>query len=217
MNEKVTRNRNIIGIILLIIGGTLMIISSAIGSIGIYETLYGLISTEIPPNLAWTIPILRVLITIMRWLADLGGGAVIVGAIFIALGSFRFGKWFVGIGLTFGTLALIIWVISQIVNNTDIITDPQILNYLANLEGFFTYNTGLQFAGVTTAIIGRNFIKRPKKIKEEIEEVEGIEEKGTIETTTPIPFQNIHCPNCGIDLPFNADSCSECGHTIEKR
>jgi len=209
MSDKVVRNR--IGIILLIIGGIMMIISSAIGSIGIYETLYGLISTEIPPNLAWTIPILRVLITIMRWLADLGGGAVIVGAIFIALGSFRFGKWFVGIGLTFGTLALIIWVISQIANNTDIITDPQILSYLANLEGFFTYNTGLQFAGVTTAIIGRNFIKKPKKVEEEIEEPE------EIDTTTPIPFQNIYCPNCAISLPFNAEFCSECGHTIEKR
>jgi len=210
MNEKVTRNRNIIGIILLIIGGILMIISSAIGSIGIYETLYGLISTEIPANLAWMIPILRVLILIMRWLADLGGGAVIVGAIFVALGSFRFGKWLVSVGLTFGTLALIIWVISQIVNATNIITDPQILSYLARLEGFFTYNTGLQFGGVTLAIIGRNVIKKPKKIEEEIEE------KEEIELSAPIPFQNIHCPNCGISLPFNAEFCSECGHTIEK-
>jgi len=208
MSDKVVRNR--IGIILLIIGGILMIISSAIGSIGIYETLYGLISTEIPANLAWTIPILRVLILIMRWLADLGGGAVIVGAIFIALGSFRFGKWLVGVGLTFGTLALIIWVISQIANATDIITDPQILSYLARLEGFFTYNTGLQFVGVTTAIIGRNLIKKPKIKEEELE----VEEE--IESISPIPFQNIFCPNCGISLPFNAEFCSECGHIIEK-
>ncbi len=147
----------------------------------------------------------------MRWLADLGGGAVIVGAVFIALGSFRFGKWLVGIGLTFGTLALIIWVISQIANSTNLITDPQVLSYLARLEGFFTHNTGLQFVGVTTAIIGRNFVKKPKKVEEEIEE----EEK--IESTTPLPFQNIHCPNCGISLPFNAEFCSECGQTIEKR
>ncbi len=215
MSDKVVRNR--IGIVLLIIGGTLMIISSAIGSIGIYETLYGLISTEIPPNLAWTIPILRILIIIMRWIADLGGGAVIVGAIFIALGSFRFGKWLVGIGLTFGTLALIIWVISQIANNTNIISDPQILSYLARLKGFFTYNTGLQFGGVTITIIGRKLIKKPKKVKEEIEEAEGIEEKETVESITPIPFQNIHCANCGIDLPFNAEFCNECGHIIEKR
>ena len=65
-----------LGIILLIIGGTLMIISSAIGSIGIYETLYGLVATQIPANFAWTIPILEILITIMRFIADFGGGAV---------------------------------------------------------------------------------------------------------------------------------------------
>jgi hypothetical protein len=203
--------RNKLGIILMIIGGILMVISSAIGSIGVYETLYGLISTQIPANLAWTIPILQVLVEIMRWIANFGGGAVVVGAIFVALGSFRFGKWLVGIGLTFGTLALIIWVISQIANNTNIITDPQILTYLARLEGFFTYNTGLQFGGVATAIIGRNFIKKPKKVEEEIEEEE------VLESATPVPFQNIHCPNCGISIPFNAEFCSECGHTIEKR
>ena len=202
---------NKLGITFLITGGILMIISSTIGSIGIYEVLYGLIDTQIPSNLAWTKPILEILITIMRWIADTGGGAVIVGAILIALKQIRFGKWLVGIGLTFGTLALIIWLISQIVNWTNIITDPQILLYLDTLEGFFTYNTGLQFGGVMVAIIGRNFIKKPKKAEEEIEE------KEEIESSTAVPFQNIHCPNCGISLPFNAEFCSECGYTIEER
>ncbi len=206
MSNKVIRNR--IGIILLIIGGILMIISSAIGSIGIYEFLRDYVNGQI--NIEWIKQVFNFLVEILRWIANIGGGAVIVGAIFIALGSFRFGKWLVSIGLTFGTLALIIWVISQIVNATNFITDPQILGYLARLEGFFTYNTGLQFGGVTLAIIGRNFIKKPKKIEEEIEE------KEEIESTTPLPFQNIHCPNCGISLPFNAEFCSECGHIIEK-
>ncbi len=208
--------RTKLGIILLIIGGILMIISSAIGSIGIYEILYGLVATQIPANFSWIIPILNVLITIMRYIADFGGGAVIVGAIFIALGIVRFGKWLVGIGLTFGTLALIIWVVSQIANNTNLITDPQILSYLATLKGFFTYNTGLQFGGVATAIIGRNFVKKPKKAEEEIEEEEDIDFEEEIESSTPLPFQNINCPNCGTSIPFNAEFCSECGHTIEK-
>lgn len=205
---------NKLGITFLIIGGILMIISSTIGSIGIYEVLYGLIDTQIPSNLAWTKPILEILITIMRWIADTGGGAVIVGALLIALKQFRFGKWIVGIGLTFGTLALIIWLISQIVNWTNIITDPQILLYLDTLEGFFTYNTGLQFGGVTIAIIGRNFIKKPEKDKEE--EAEITEEKEETESTTPIPFQDIFSPNCGASIQFNAEFCSECGKTIER-
>ncbi|TET60248.1 MAG: zinc ribbon domain-containing protein [Promethearchaeota archaeon] len=205
---------NKLGIILLIIGGILMIISSTIGSIGIYEVLYGLIDTQIPSNLAWTKPILEILITIMRWIADIGGVAVIIGALFIAIKQFRFGKWLVGIGLTFGTLALIIWLISQIVDMTNIVTDPQILLYLDNLEGFFTYNTGLQFGGVTVAIIGRNFIKKPEEIQEE--EAEITEEKEETDSTTPIPFQNISCPSCGASLPFNAEFCSECGKTFER-
>ena len=205
---------NKLGITFLIIGGILMIISSTIGSIGIYKVLYGLIDTQIPSNLAWTKPILEILITIMRWIADTGGGAVIVGALLIALKQIRFGKWLVGIGLTFGTLALIIWLISQIVNWTNIITDPQILLYLDTLEGFFTYNTGLQFGGVMVAIIGRNFIKKPEKIQEE--EAEITEEKEENESTTPIPFQDIFCPNCGASIPFNSEFCSECGKTIER-
>ncbi|MFX1307583.1 MAG: zinc ribbon domain-containing protein [Promethearchaeota archaeon] len=182
-----------------------MIFSSAIGSIGVYELLYDLISTEVPPNL---IPLLRIMLKVLRFIADTGGGAVILGAIFIGLDFLRFGKWLVGIGLTFGSLALIIWIISTIVDITGIITDPEILSALDRLKGFFTYNTGMQFIGVTIAVIGRNAIKKPKKVKEEkVEEVESL---------APLPFQNINCPNCGTSLPFNANFCSECGSSFEK-
>lgn len=194
-----------IGITLMVIGGILMIFSSAIGSIGVYELLYDLISTEVPPNL---IPLLRIMLKVLRFIADTGGGAVILGAIFIGLDFLRFGKWLVGIGLTFGSLALIIWIISTIVDITGIITDPEILSALDRLKGFFTYNTGMQFIGVTIAVIGRNAIKKPKKVKEEkVEEVESL---------APLPFQNINCPNCGTSLPFNANFCSECGSSFEK-
>lgn len=211
--------RNKLGTTLLIIGGILMIISSAIGSIGIYELLAGLVDTHIPPNLAWTRPILYVLLEILRWIANTGGGAVIVGALLIVLNHYRFGKWLISIGLTFGTLALIIWGVSAIVEYTKVITDPLILAYLAKLEGFFTYNTGLQFAGVAFAIIGRNFVKKPKKPKEEEEELEEAEITGEAkegESEPPLPFQNIFCPNCGASIPFNAEFCNECGNSIDK-
>ena len=204
-----------VGFTLLIIGGTLMIISSAIGSIGVYEFLRDYISGQI--NIQWIKDVVYVLVEILRWIADLGGIAVIAGAALIVLNQIRLGKWLIGIGLTFGTLALIIWLISTIVNLTNIITDPVILGYLARLKGFFTYNTGLEFIGVTVAIVGRNFVKKPKKVKEEeVEEVEVSEEKEEVETTPPVPFQNIYCPNCGISLPFNAEFCSECGSAFDK-
>jgi hypothetical protein len=161
--------RNKTGLSLLIIGGIMMIISSAVGSIGIYEFLYDLISTEVHPNL---IPILNVVLLVIKVIADWGGMAIIIGAIIIILKQRRFGKWIIGVGLTFGSLALIVWLISKIVDVTEIITDPQILIYFDTLKGFFTYGTSLQFTGVGIALIGRNFIRKPKKVKEQVESEE---------------------------------------------
>ena len=210
--------RNKLGIVLLIIGGILMIISSVIGSIGVYELLRDYISNQIPPDLDWVKNILNILVEILRWIANTGGGAVIVGAILIMAEQFRFGKWLVGIGLTFGSLALIIWIVSTIINETNIITDPQILGYLARLKGFFTYNTGLQFIGVTTALVGRKFIKKPKEAKEEREEQAEIsEEPEPSEVFSQKTSENKHCPNCGSQLPLNANFCNECGTNFENR
>ena len=204
------RNRNIVGVILLIIGGIMMIISSTLGSIGVYEFIYSYVTSAITSDFDWLRPILYVLLEVLRWIANLGGGAVIIGAIFVSLGSYRFGRWLVNIGLAFGTLTLIIWIITQVVPISNFITDPTILSYLDSIANLVEVHTLFEISGVTIAIIGRLLAKKPKKVEEEIEEEE------EIELSTPLPFQNIHCPNCGISLPFNAEFCNECGQTIEK-
>jgi len=201
--------RNKTGLTLLIIGGILMIISSAVGSTGIYEFLYDLISTEVHPKL---IPILKATLFVVKVIADWGGGAIIIGAILIILKQTRLGKWIVGVGLTFGSLALIIWLISKIIDATDVISDPQILSYLTRLKGFFTYGTSLQSIGVTSAIVGRMFIKKTKKEKK-IKDSETIEEES--ESTTGIA-EDKYCPNCGAPLPLNANFCNECGSSFNK-
>ena len=170
--------RNKTGLTLLIIGGMLMIISSAVGSIGIYELLYDLISNEVHPNL---IPLIRAILFVIKIIADWGGGAIIIGAVFVILKQIRLGKWIIGVGLTFGSLALIVWLISKIVDVTDVISDPQILAYLDRLKGFFSYGASLQFIGVGIALVGRNFIKKPKKVKEKVELEEEGEESEEIE------------------------------------
>ena len=158
------------GVILLIIGGICMIISSAIGSIGIYEFLYDLVSTEIPSQF---VPLLKGTIIVLRIIADTGGAAVIGGALLILFNQIRLGKFFIGLGLTFGSLALIIWIVSTVIDMTDIVTDQQIIDALARLKEFFTYNTGLAFTGVTIAVIGRVTIKKTKKEEEmNLEEVD---------------------------------------------
>jgi hypothetical protein len=206
------------GLILLVIGGICMIISEARGSIGVYEFLYNLISPSVSPT--WQ-NVFKVFIDILGIIASWGGGAVILGAILIIVHEKlrRLGKWLVGIGLTFGSLALIIWFISNVVDWMNI-ANPTVEAYIKNLEGFFTYTTGLQFIGVTIAIIGRWFIRKPKKEKEEVEEIKELEiseEVPTIDESNlpPIPSESKFCPKCGTPLPLNVSYCTECGNTFE--
>ena len=174
--------RNKTGLTLLIIGGTLMIVSSAVGSIGIYEFLYDLISGEVHPDL---IPLIKTILFVIKIIADWGGSAIIFGAILVILKQIRLGKWIIGVGLTFGSLALIVWLISQIVDATEVITDPQVLAYLDRLKGFFTYGTSLQFVGVGIALFGRNFIRKTKKVKEKVELEKDDEESTILEEGEP--------------------------------
>jgi hypothetical protein len=151
------------GITLLFIGGICMIVSAAIGSIGIYEFLWEYVSQEIPEEF---VPIGKVAIIVLRVIADTGGIAVIVGTFFFMIKQYRLGKFLIGLGLTFGTLALVILITSEVIHEFEIITDPEIVAYLERLEGLFSYNTGLAFTGVVVAIIGRTFVKKPKEPKE---------------------------------------------------
>jgi len=155
-----------IGIILLIIGGICMLISSVTGGIQLFETLYLIIATEWPEYE----PIFNIIVNVIfRWIADLGGAAVIAGAILIAVGAMRLGKFIIWIGLAFGTIGLIIWILTQIINLTGVITDPTIVFYIEELYNRFNYGTGLGFAGVVIAIIGRAFVRKvkPAKIEEQ--------------------------------------------------
>ncbi|MFX1278026.1 MAG: zinc ribbon domain-containing protein [Promethearchaeota archaeon] len=199
--------RHTTGITLMIIGGILMIISSTVGSIGVYEFLRDYITNEYPD----LEELLNIIVNIIRFIADWGGGAIIFGAFLIILKQYRLGKWIIGIGLMFGSLALIIWLISNGIDLFNIELDPQLELYLNNIKGFFTYGTSFQFAGVAIAIIGRWFIRKPKKAKDlEIFE-EGAE-------PTNLDSQEIkHCPNCGVPLPLNANFCNECGTDFEDR
>jgi len=151
------------GFILLFIGGILMIISSTLGSIKVFEFLYNLIVNQWPSYQE----IASIVLSVLQWIADLGGVAIIVGAIIILLGGVRIGKFIIMIGLAFGTFALIIWVASQIINLTGIITDPTIINYINQLYAQFNYGSGLSFLGVLIAIIGRSLVRKVKTVKSE--------------------------------------------------
>ncbi|MFW9945871.1 MAG: zinc ribbon domain-containing protein [Candidatus Odinarchaeota archaeon] len=201
------------GFILLIIGGALMIYSSVRGEIKIFETLYTLASNEWPDYE----PFFNILVNVIfRWIADLGGVAVITGAILIVIGQVRLGKFIIWIGLAFGTLALIIWIATQVVRLTGVITDPIIVGYLEDLYTRFSYGSGLGFAGVVIAIIGRAFVRRvkPKKVEEVEEEEEEIKAEGEEPEITE-PLEKKFCPECGTELPVFSNFCSNCGKVFD--
>ena len=198
------------GIILLIIGGAMMIISSVVGSMGIYDLLYNMISTEVDPSLQ---PLLEIILNVIRFIADWGGGAIIIGAFLIMVNQYRLGKWIISIGLAFGSLALIIWVVSKVIDITGIVTDPQIITYLGQLKEFFSYGVPLQFLGVSIAIFGRWFIKKPKKEKKKKAETD----EGELESNDKDSTETKHCPNCAASLPLNANFCNDCGTDFEDR
>ncbi|MFW9876776.1 MAG: zinc ribbon domain-containing protein [Candidatus Thorarchaeota archaeon] len=210
--------RNKLGITLLIIGGIMMLISSTLGSIGVYEFIASWIINNISADFSWVIPIVDIFLLILRWIANLGGGAIIIGAILIAVERVRFGKWLVSVGLAFGTITLIIWIITQVVPIKNFISNPTILTYIDRIASVVEVHTIFEISGVIVAILGRNFVRKPKKVKEE-EAEEGLEitkeEIQQDETQPPIPFQNKYCPNCGASFPFNAQFCSECGSAFD--
>lgn len=169
------------GFVLLFIGGILMVISSTVGSIKVFTFLYDLIVNQWPQYQQ----IASIVLAILQWIADLGGVAIIIGAILILAGGVRIGKFIVWIGLAFGTFALIIWLASQIVNLTGVITDPTIISYINQLYAQFNYGSGLSFVGVVLAILGRAFVRKEKFKKEKDEK----EEDFTLE---PAQEENIY-------------------------
>jgi len=132
--------------------------------------------------------------------------------------QYRLGKWIIGIGLAFGLIALIIWIITQVSDFFGIA-----ITGLDQLYGLFSYNTGFAFIGVVIVIIGRYSIKKPKKEKE-VELEEGLEEGEIIEDnqqadesiSPSIPYESKFCSECGAQLPLNVSYCTECGAIFDR-
>jgi hypothetical protein len=196
------------GIILLFIGGAFMVIGNAIGSIGVFEFLHQYIIGYVPTE--W-VSLVNDLMYFLRFVADQGGWTIIGGTVLILIGLMRLGKFIIWVGLTFGMIALIIWIITQVVNFTGISLGATLDTYLAQIYGLFEYNTGFSFVGVTLAVIGKASVKKVKEPKKPKEEEAVVEE----ETEPSISSDKKYCPSCGVELPITANFCSECGKTFD--
>ena len=136
-------------IILCIIGGILMIISSVVGSIAFFETLFSLIEADVGEDVA---KIVALVIQILAYVAMGGGISVIIGALIVAMDHYRLGKFNISLGAGMGLISLIIFLISGIFEGT----------ILDDIEGIVLgiVNGSYGFLGIMLTIIARLKLKK---------------------------------------------------------
>jgi len=136
-------------ILLCIIGGILMIISSVIGSVAFFETLFSYIEADVGEDVA---KIVSLVIQILAYIALGGGISVIIGSIIVAMDHYRLGKFIIGIGAGMGLISLLIFLITGIVEGSILEELDQIV--LETIHGSYG------FLGVILTIIGRIKLKK---------------------------------------------------------
>lgn len=135
-------------VILCIIGGALMLLSSLVGRVGFLGTLLELLSGVVN---AETQRVIEIVLTVFTYIAAGGGISVIIGALIAGFSSNFVGRLVVGIGIGASLISLIIILITSIYGGSTVDDLPQI--FLNTFNGIY----GL--VGVLIAIFARRQLK----------------------------------------------------------
>jgi hypothetical protein len=135
-------------VVICMIGGALMLISSVVGRVGFLGTILNLISGFVSPGVQ---QVISTILTVFTYIAAGGGISVIIGALIAGYSSDFVGRLVVGIGIGASLISLIILLITSIFGGTTIDNLPSIL--------LNTFNGIYGFVGVILAIIGRRQLK----------------------------------------------------------
>jgi hypothetical protein len=98
--------QNKVPFLLSLVGGILLWIATATGSIGIIGTIAIILASI--PELAPFVDILNLIVYILAALAAIGGIAVVAGGFMLTAGRVGTGKFVIGIGAGMGLIGLII-------------------------------------------------------------------------------------------------------------
>ena len=135
-------------VILCMIGGVLMLLSSVVGRVGflgtLLELLAGVVNTEIQR-------IIETILNIFTYIAAGGGISAIIGALIAGFSSDFVGRLIVSIGIGASLISLIILLITSIFGGTTIDDLPSIL--------LNTFNGIYGLVGVILAIFARRQLK----------------------------------------------------------
>jgi len=136
------------GVILCIIGGALMLLSSVVGRLGFLGTLITLLYGNVTPEIQ---QILEIILTIFSYIAAGGGISVIFVAFFAGFSSNFVGRLIVGFGIGASLISLIILLVTSIIGGSTI---NDLLSILLT-----TFNNAYGLAGVVISIIARRQLK----------------------------------------------------------
>jgi len=136
------------GVILCIIGGALMLLSSVVGRLGFLGTLITLLYGNVTPEIQ---QILEIILTIFSYIAAGGGISVIIGAFIAGFSSNFVGRLIVGFGIGASLISLIILLVTSIIGGSTI---NNLLSILLT-----TFNNAYGLAGVVISIIARRQLK----------------------------------------------------------
>ena len=141
--------------IMCLIGGILMIISSVVGSVSFFALVFDILSDYVGAEVA---AILSIVLQIFGYIALGGGISIIIGVLILTLNSYRLGKFIIGLGAGMGLISLIIFLITSILSGA-------LINDIAGLVvGIINGSYG--FAGVLLTIFARTKLKKKKNNEE---------------------------------------------------
>ncbi len=135
-------------VLLCIVGGALMIVSSLVGRVGFLGTLITLLSDYVGPK---TQQVLNIILTVFTFIAVGGGISVIVGAFIAGFSSNFAGRLVVGMGIGVGLFSLITLIATSLYGGVTVDDLPSIL--------LITFNGSYGLAGVIISIFARMRLK----------------------------------------------------------
>lgn len=141
--------RNKKAFIMCLVGGILLFLASAIGSIGMYGTIIAFVADQYPEMVG----VLDNVLLILSFIAGLGGIGVIIGAFMLTTDRVGTGKFIIGIAAGMGLIGLVIVLAQHFM--------------LAGTSGVIDYvglmvTQGSGWTGTVLAILGRKMAGKPE-------------------------------------------------------
>jgi hypothetical protein len=108
-----------------VIGGVLMISAGAVGGIGLWAYLPLIIAIlGMPAEVAYFV---NILLSILNWIAALGGFAVIAGFALLLFNRMRTGRFIIGLGASMGILSFILLLVGYFLAGISPVVWPVII------------------------------------------------------------------------------------------